>query len=278
MTSKPPLSVIIPWCDRPELETTLQANSSGFSAFGCEVLVISCGGDSTSLAQLLKRLDLPSLAGYEVTRDEAEAETFNKSLALNLGAAAARSHQLFLLDADIVLGEAFLEQASQALTEGSFVTVDRVEESQKARTPGDSQLLEIVHSMEFETVGGQRAKVETNRLRFSDGSRSAPGLVLLRREDFIAVGGMSSRLEGWGWEDLDLLVRLQLQLSLAWKRVGSVVHLSHGDEARSFHQDGKAANQRQNLSACLEQYHQGCFLGTYEEDTAALSSSLHRLI
>lgn len=300
MTSTPALSVIVPWCDRSELEATLQTNAGAFSALGCEVLVINCGGDSASLAQLLKGLDLPGLAAYEVgafedsafedTADEIDSHetrpetfnkrpgTFNKSLALNLGAAAASSHRLFLLDADIVLGNNFLDQATQAFTDDSFLTVDRVKESESTRLPEDSRLLEIVHSMEFETVDGQRAKVETNRLRFSDGSRSAPGLVLLRRKDFIAVGGMSSRLEGWGWEDLDLLVRLQLQLNLAWRQVGSVVHLSHGDDARSFQQNGKAANQQQNLRSCLEQYHQGCFLGTYEEDTATLSTSLRRLL
>ena len=107
------------------------------------------------------------------------------------------------------------------------MTAERVFESRVQYEDAASELEELVYSIKLSVRGGREASVETNRVRFSDGSRSAPGIVMLAREHFLEVAGMNSDLQGWGWEDLDLLVSLQLALSLRQQQAGAVVHLTH---------------------------------------------------
>jgi hypothetical protein len=205
---------------------------------------------------------------------ELDRPRFNKSLALNLGVFAAAAPRLFFLDADVVLKEDFLGPAGALADEGCFVTVDRVFESARAGGGREGRLTELAHSVTLSGPDGLRAQVETNRVRFDDGSRSAPGLVMLEREDFLRVGGMNSDLEGWGWEDLDLLVRLQFVLRLRHGRAGSAVHLTHGDDLRSFGAEGRAANEQLNFAMCLENYRLGHFYGTYGDDVATWEGRL----
>ena len=81
MKSKAPeLSVIIPWSNRPEIKTTLDANGPLFGTRDVEVIVVNCGGDNSQLLELLRGPAVASLRCVELT-----ATTFNKSLALNLG-------------------------------------------------------------------------------------------------------------------------------------------------------------------------------------------------
>lgn len=265
----PELSIVIPWCDRPEIGTTLRENRPVFASAGVEVLVVNCGGDTARLRQALDGLLFEGLRCVEVAPPR-----FNKSLALNLGVFAAAAPRLFFLDADVVLKEDFLAQARGILDNECFVTVDRVYESARAGMKREGRLTELVHSITLAGPGDLRAQVETNRVRFDDGSRSAPGLVMLSREDFLRVGGMNSDLEGWGWEDLDLLVRLQFVLRLEHRRAGAAVHLTHGDEARSFSAESRVANEQLNFAMCLENYRLGHFYGTYGDDVATWKERL----
>lgn len=257
----PELSIVIPWRDRPEIKTTLRENRTAFDSAGVEVVVVNCGGDGAQLRQALAGSGLERLRCVEI-----EVPRFNKSLALNLGAFAAAAPRLFFLDADVVLKGDFPTEARRAVDGGCFVTVDRVFESARAGGAREGRVTELVHSITLAGPDNLRAQVETNRVRFDDGSRSAPGLVALAREHFLQVGGMNSDLEGWGWEDLDLLVRLQFVLRLRHGRAGAAVHLTHGDEARSFNAESRVANEQLNFAMCLENYRVGHFLGTYGDD------------
>ena len=79
---------------------------------------------------------------------------------------------------------------------------------------------------------------------------------------------------GWGWEDLDLVARLQIELGLRRSPTGSVVHLSHGDEVRALGGADRAASERANFSFCLANYNLGHFLGTYTDDVAVWEERL----
>lgn len=254
---------MIPWSNRPEIAETVRRNAPLLAAAGAEAVVVDCGGDSGRLTAVLGDAPRPGLRRVEVP-----SPVFNKGLALNLGVSAARSDRLFLLDADIVLQEDLLPRAIALLDRPGFVTVDRVLES-VAPPPADRPgLREVGHVLELTGSRNRKIRLETNRVRFRDGSRSGPGLVLFARRDFLAVDGMNSDLAGWGWEDLDLLVRLQLALRLRRRPCGSVVHLSHGDEVRSFDGPAPAANEQRNYAMCLFNYGLGHYLGTYTDDVA----------
>ena len=261
MTDAPTLSVVIAWANRPELAKSLKANRAQFNTHHVELIVVNCGGDSALIRNILAEhapdrailVDLPQVA-------------FNKSFALNHGAAVAKGSLLFQLDADVVLQADFLEQALAAYEPDQFITVDRVLESRRGAVKAPAYLRTLTHSVTFEGNDGRKVTLDTNRIDLADGSRSAPGLILLGREQFLAVDGMNAGLEGWGWEDLDLLVRLQFELGLRHQRVGTVTHMSHGDNIRDTRGTSRARTEANNFNQCLAAYSLGYFLGSYEED------------
>ncbi|WP_257448151.1 galactosyltransferase-related protein [Archangium lipolyticum] len=272
MSTRPELSVIIPWSNRPELETTLRRNSRQFTACPAEVVVVNCGGDPELFRRVLGARPFPGLRGVELP-----GVGFNKSLALNVGVGTARAERLFFLDTDIVLGADLLGPALTQLGRRHVVTVDRTFESQRKPGRERSNLVEMAYSVRFVDAKGRSAQVETNLMRPRENSRSAPGLVFLRRKHFLAVDGMNSDLSGWGWEDLDLLVRLQLELGLSPRRSGSVTHLTHGDEHRDLQGQSRAASEHLNFARCLECYRVGHYRGTYTDDTQTWNGRLVEL-
>jgi glycosyltransferase involved in cell wall biosynthesis len=258
----PRLSVIIPWANRPELARTLVLNEAEFKRAGAEVLIACCGGDRALLSHCLAEASETPVVVVEIeTR-------FNKALALNLGVSRARADSLLLLDSDVVLDAGACAAALELVSPRCAVTLDRVVESSRSERTPYPHLCSVVHSTELEMADGRRIRIETNRRRVADGSRSAPGIVFLNRDSFIEVDGMNSDLSGWGWEDLDLLLRLQLLSGASVERAGGGTHLSHGDEQRCIDGASRASNEALNASMCLANYGLGHFYGTYEDDVA----------
>lgn len=139
------------------------------------------------------------------------------------------------------------------------------------------KLRELAHSVAFVDARGRRAAVETNRLRFDDPSRSGPGLVLLCRRHFLGIGGMNSDLLGWGWEGLDLLVRLQLGLQLRLRRIGRVVHLTHDARKRARVPRGRRGGELDNYVSCLTNDRNGILQGTYVRDIQRWARRVRRI-
>jgi hypothetical protein len=88
---------------------------------------------------------------------------------------------------------------------------------------------------------------------------------MLRKSDFLRVGGMNSELKGWGWEDLDLAIRLQLHLKRKHKQAWKAIHLTHSNASRNV-LSNKYADEYQNANICLANYQMGDFSGTYIKD------------
>lgn len=257
------LSVIIAWCNRDELTETLLRNAPVFARAEAEVIVVNCGGDRARLDGLLRHIALPNL--YVVTLDV----PFNKALALNVGVAASEGASLFFLDADVVLPADFFDTVLPRLDAHTIVTVDRVVESSSIEATHEERegtaIQDIAHQV---VLSGPEMQIciETNRVHLGDGSRSGPGLILLAREDFIAQDGLNSDLEGWGWEDLDLIARLTFARNKNRIQAGTVLHLSHGDDVRAGGAERKRESEQQNFAACVHNYSVGYFFGTYDDD------------
>lgn len=265
------LSVIVPWRDRPELADTLASNAAAFSAVGAEVIVVNCGGTRELLAGRLSAPEGGSLRWADISAPE-----FNKGRALNLGASLSDRRALFLLDADILIEPETMVQAESALDEESFVTIAEVIESRSAGLgkPPPSAVESVTHIVEFAGGTGEAHRIVTNRLHLGLGTRAGPGLTLVSRASFLAVGGMNSDLTGWGWDDLDLIARLQMSLGLRRREVGRVTHMSHGDEVRTLSGETRAASESRNFMQCLAVYSVGELRGTYEADVVRASPGM----
>ena len=257
---KPQLSVIITWFNRPELRRSLGENCLIFDRYDVEVIVVNCGGSKTELHKILSGPGPRSLRCLNIP-----ATVFNKSLAINVGASTAQSERLFLLDADIVLTDDFLPVAFDTVAQQCFFTVDRVLESDREPWPLDDHLEEMAHQISFLAKDGRKATT-TIRRRLHEGSRSGPGLIVLARQHFLEVGGMNADLHGYGWEDRDLLLRLQFALGLEERSAGKVLHLSHQDESQDAAWRDRETGERLNSAACVKNYRAGHFAGTYYDD------------
>ncbi|MBY3222199.1 galactosyltransferase-related protein [Rhizobium laguerreae] len=264
------VSVVIPWCDRPELLRTLANNSQAFLTSGVEVIIANCGGRQRIPADALL-----SETGLSVRWLDISASIFNKGLALNLGASLSERDALLFLDADVVIASP-VEELIEALNPASFVTIASVVESSVSPRPTTTtQFVETVtHTVEFRTTAGEIHKVMTNRLDLGKRARSGPGLILVWRADFLNVGGMNRELIGWGWDDLDLVARLQIALGRVRREVGSVIHLSHNDDVRHLPRGSRGESEGYNFMTCLAAYAVGDLHGTYETDVAHHASRL----
>lgn len=258
----PAVSVIIAWRARPELELTLAMNRAEFESAGAEVLVVNCAGDPRALAAAAAGSACPGVRQIDLDVPE-----FNKCLAQNVGLHLSRGHVLFLLDADIILGAGFLCAARALVSAEHYVTVERVAEKE-GRPATPSYIVGMSQHTEFTCRDGRVIRFEHERLYFDDNSTVGYGQVVLRKEDFLSIGGMNSQLQGWGYEDQDLHLRLNALRGLTPLRIGRATHLTHGDDKRALFGMNKAQSHKVNVAIGYDNYARGNFMGTYAADLA----------
>jgi glycosyltransferase involved in cell wall biosynthesis len=251
------VTVVIPWYNRRELATSLRDNVRLLRTGHREIVIVNCGGDRDLLARLVVRA-----APAHLTVAHVDRARFNKGLALNVGVSLARGRVVSCLDSDVILQPASFAKAAVIADAGGIAIVKEIRETRGTATTR-GELARISHVVRLEARGGRQCEVETGSVNLRRGTRSAPGLITLRRADFLAVGGMNSRLTGWGWEDLDLLVRLQLELGKRSTSVGTAIHLTHGWSVRSTY------NEPRNRHAAFANYDAGRWRGSYAADVRA---------
>lgn len=250
----PEISVVIPWCDRPEIETTLVANQFVFSQHDLEIVIVNAAGDCEALAEQLRRAGDTRVRAFYLP----EAR-FNRSLCRNMGVFASKGQFVFLVDADIVLKSDLLADGLRILGSGSnFVAAERIVESKPKGIRARPFLAERIVTTEYITTDGRRAVL---RMRTSSlGGRPGDGIILARRSDLVEVGGLNSDLTGWGFEDSDLQLRLQFKLNLTRVEVGEVTHLSH--------ENGQTEENawEKNRYTCTRNYIRAKYTGSLDRD------------
>jgi hypothetical protein len=269
LRARPFLSIVIPWKDRPELALSLAHNRPIFRSYNAEVSIANCGGDLDLLHRITAReeaiINVGSLPGI-----------FNKPYASNVGAYCSHGDRIFFLDADVLLHVDTLPQMLSALEHDSMVTVSRVKECSLDEPEIDSMIRSEIFSeskspkllIQFEIFwpDGTKTVTEDVCIDVESGDCSGPGLALLWRSDFLAVEGFSSIFSGWGFEDTDLIIRLQKKLGVRHERRGTVHHLKHGDEKRVSFGKPLTESSGSNVIRGLERYMNGDELGSLSSD------------
>jgi len=265
MRHKPPLSILIPWYERDELGRTLAANAPVFRAHQAEILILNCGGSGDRLQGLIAASEAPGVRQLNLS-----VPRFNKSLALNAGLANARADKIFILDADIILLDPL---PMEALDEHSFITIESVYESaprdvRKARADCAAESRGNA-ALEFRFRDGVKVRHQLGLRDALGNVRAGTGLLLSKKEDLLNIGGYNSDLDSWGWEDDDVLVRLQYALKRRRIQSGAVLHLTHGD-SRRFLQVSRGQSDQRNFIKCCRNYNNGLILGSYQSDIVSL--------
>jgi hypothetical protein len=260
------LSIVVSWRNRDELDQSLPPLIRSCEALGGEVILVNYDGDEQHLGRQLRGLDSNSLRVVRVTGEK----YFNKSRAQNIGAHRSQHPILFFCDCDIIVTPAEIVELSRDLFErpGIFATLAGVTESeQNSRQAGN--VVCFGYELNLRLANGRRLKIVDNEEDVENGTRQAPGLLLVRHEDFVRIDGYNSRLHGWGWEDQDMISRLTLGLGLTRVLRGTAIHLSHSDEARIANyppvKDRWESRDRMFRQA-LANYDAADFQGTYTKD------------
>lgn len=275
--ARPLISVIIPWCNRAELARSLQKNSHLLRSRQYEVLIVHAGGDFGWLKQLVAAANIDYAYLVDI-----EGASFNKCLCLNVGVWASGGQSVFFLDCDVLLNEDSMASAANALCSGNFITISKLSEenpAQHAQTlyksamgidnSGDPWIQEVRQTWELVFAGNKKASFE--RWQGTHG-RSPSGLMLIQKQDYVAVGGSNSKIEGWGFEDIDLQIRLQAQLGITRCSVGTARHLTHDSPEVRFE------SEQRNTNRCFLNYCRGEFLGTYSKDISSWERHVRKYI
>ncbi|HEX8500607.1 MAG TPA: galactosyltransferase-related protein [Pyrinomonadaceae bacterium] len=259
------LSIVVTWRDRAELRGALPGLVGTAQEVGGEVIVVNFGGSREMLSE--------QLGGRAADVNVVEAgprEYFNKSCAQNLGASRATGKLIFFCDCDIVLDPGAVKQLAEEVMArpGTFATLAGVRESE-VNSRGGRHIVCFGYELIIRTADGRQLRIKDNEEDAADGTRQAPGLLLVRRSDFLAVNGYNSRLRGWGWEDQDMISRLTLGAGLERLTSGQAIHISHDDAARMrhYHIADRWESRDKMFRQALANYDSGDFRGTFDVDT-----------
>lgn len=262
------LSIVVSWRDRAELARALPGLCATAAAARGGVVVVNFGGSPAMLAEQLRGWE-ERVSVVEV----ADQPFFNKSAAQNLGASHASHPLLFFCDCDIVVEpELLLALAERVNVEpGTFATLAGVRESE-VNSRGGKHVVCFGYHLRIRTADGRLLEIVDNEEDADDGTRQAPGLLMVRRDDFLSIDGYNGRLHGWGWEDQDMIGRLTLGAGLRRITHGTAIHLSHDDEARvrAYPLANRWESRDRMFRQALANYDAADFQGTYRADVARI--------
>ncbi len=260
------LSIVVSWRDRLELLRSLPTMAEVVRRSGGDLTVVNYGGSQAMLSNILGR---SGIRECRVVYRSGE-QYFNKARAQNLGALASRHSVLFFCDCDILLDSEPVLSLAQEVDEhvGWFATLAGVVESER-NSRNARNVTCFGYELTIRTANGRTLRISDHEEDAANGSRQAPGLLLVRRSDFVEIGGYNGRLHGWGWEDQDVIARLTLGGGLKRVQRGIVTHLSHGDDARTAHYPPAATrweSRDRMFRQALAYYDDGDLIGTLSSD------------
>ncbi len=265
------LSIIVSWRDRDELQHALPSLLAAARTIAGEVVIVNYSGNTEKLAAMLPH-DRRDIQLVHVQQQQ----FFNKAAAQNMGAHHARHPLLFFCDCDIVLDAALVQDLAHKLLAqaGHFATLAGVRESE-TNSRGAKHVISFGYELIIRTADGRQLRIVDNEEDGEKGTRQAPGLLLVRRSDFLAIHGYNSDLHGWGWEDQDMISRLTLGQGLTRLIEGYALHLSHDDVARlaCYPEVASRWESRDRMfRKALANYDDANFAGSYQRDVASLAA------
>jgi len=259
------LSIVVTWRDRIELGQALPSLVAIADEVEGDVTIVNFGGSNELLKAQLGDY------GHRVSVVQVDdQEYFNKSSAQNLGASQTTQPFIFFCDCDTIVDRitciSLLEQLDSR--PGTFGTFAQLRET-AVNSRGGRHVTCFGYELRIHTADGRQLRIVDNEEDAEAGTRQAPGLLMVRREDFLNINGYNARLHGWGWEDQDMISRLTLGNGLERITYGSAIHISHDDHARIGHYPpvtNRWESRDRMFRQALANYDNANFKGTYDLD------------
>ncbi|WP_370981224.1 galactosyltransferase-related protein [Agaribacterium sp. ZY112] len=261
------ISIIIAWKNRDELYRSIDSFINVVNVLKGEVILVNyCG--QLDYERLPKHDDLRIV---EITG----RDFFNKASANNIGSSYAKNNNLFFCDCDIVLELDAVQRCLELLVlPKSFVTIKHVQE-EKINAIDINHIQCFGYHMIIKTRDGQQVEIVDFEEDAATGIRNAPGLLFLTQDHMQKINGYSGFMQGWGWEDQDMICRLTLGLGLSRQQHGTLLHLSHDDHSRTKEYpevSSRWESRDRMFRSALSRYDQNIFLGTLQEDLLSHST------
>jgi glycosyltransferase involved in cell wall biosynthesis len=181
---------------------------------------------------------------------------FNKGWLLNQGIAAATAPILLISDVDILWNDLAIMALVNAAAQNpqQLYCIQSVQES----TPNNP----AIHRPRYTyRIDRSNSTVEVYPAPPQGSQRPGYGLLCGSRSLFQSIGGYRHDFRGWGWEDQDLLIRVQL-LGYGVSELGEVIHQSHDDADRnSFEVCTPQQSRDRNIRICLAGLAEGRLMG-----------------
>lgn len=259
------ISIIIPWFNRKELKEALPTIMLNAKNVEGEVIIVNFNGDKSFLNTLL----LNEEKNLSVIHIE-NGNEFNKPTAQNIGAYHSSFDYLFFCDCDIYFPDLILKDLITKIKKQKniFATLKEVKETQQNARKAENLVMFGYH-LKLKIADGTEVMIVDNEEDVSLGTRQAPGLLLVNKKDFLSIDGYNSGLDGWGWEDQDIICRLSLSAKLKRMCWGNALHISHDDNSRMLgykNYEDRWHSRDIMFRRALENYNQGNFKGTYSTD------------
>lgn len=270
------LAIVVPWCDRPDFEHTIEGFASTAAKLDAEILIVNFGGDELSLERIVK--PFPSVNVYSVGC----TKFFNKASANNIGIALSRSDIVFVSDCDIVIESDVVDElkAKVQSLEGCFGTIAGVVESD-ANARGGDNITSFGYTLRITLRNGRSLEIVDNEEDALTGARQAPGLLMARKADLVALDGYNGSFDGWGWEDQDMISRLTLGLGRMRVQSGILTHRSHGDDLRVCRYEQQLSSRWESrdriFRRALGNYDKAKFSGTLARDWERFGNGIEQL-
>lgn len=216
----PGISVVVPACDRlgPLREVVRRLADQSYPEERREVLVVNDGGDSESLSEALapwlsSRVRIVQLPGSD--------RTFRAGQARQLGAERARFDVVAFLDADVAVDADFLwhlawvhAREPRAVLLG-YLSGYNLHDLGFRHEPGEVAAADRLTGDALPVIPDRsrepalRACFDNIALLPEPWTLAYTGNLSLRKGLLAEAGGFASEFDGWGFEDVDLGVRLQ---------------------------------------------------------------------
>lgn len=160
-----------------------------------------------------------------------EGQPYNRSRALNLAAAAASGEILVLHDNDLLIPEQYALAHAKALASGWDV----------------ANLKRFI----FYLAKGERSSGRSPRIEHVMQNARGGGSLAIRKESFLAIGGMDEGFTGWGGEDVEFWDRCRC-LRLCDSQFLPLIHLWHTDQPGKRAIGGKGSLTAEHFQSSMQ--------------------------
>jgi hypothetical protein len=259
------LAILVPAWGRREAFSAALAESFGVLVASCTELVLCLDPESYdemgSLIRALARRSRPAATVKTIVLDERPR---SKGAALNAAFGETSAAMVMCMDCDIVPTLETIRELQVTATAGFVAHLGQVIRRGPAKSSVRSRVEAIKTTVEVVRDDGRTASVVRSAIFPNENARGAPGVVCLPRDVFLAAGGFNGNLGGYGWEDVDFILRAALIGDTRVAAVGRAEEISPLLSRDDL--EGRLLSESRNYERCVADYCLGKLVGTLMQD------------